>query len=125
MKDQIQEIRTAVLGSDLETVEPYFRDEMTLPCCVYEIVSDDIEPTLSNGGRLHRTALDLKILDDDMANVEAVATDVAAELDTYGDFDEVRSLFRTSVERDYDLPIEGSNTPIYSVTVSVVFWWSE
>tara|TARA_R100001594_G_scaffold149960_1_gene209381 strand:+ start:2551 stop:2928 length:378 start_codon:yes stop_codon:yes gene_type:complete len=125
MKEQLEEIRGVALDTALETVEPYFRDEMTLPCCVYEIVSDDIEPTLSDGGRLHRTSLDLKILDDDMAAVEDLAVSVAGEFDEFESGDYVRSLFRTSIERDYDLPIDGANTPIFSVTVSVVFWWSE
>ena len=126
MNLQIKEIRTAVIATDgIATCEPYFRDEVSLPCCVYEIISDDVEPSLTDGGRLHRTAMDLRLLDDDMADLEDLAVEVGEEIDGYDDFDDVRSLFRVSADRAYDMPIEGSNVPIYSITISVVFWWSE
>lgn len=123
MNEQLEAIRDALLdSSDIDRVEPYLRDEVSLPCITYELSSDVLELTMS-GGALHRSEIDFRCMASTYSGAEDLADAVGAAL-VDGALS-IPSFVRVALDRTYDLPIESSNSLMYNVGVSVAFWWSE
>ena len=123
----IGELRTRLLtSSDIDTVEPYLReDNEDLPVVVYEVTDDEYERDLQGGSDLRRTTVALRCYATSYLACDELIDAVDDILDGWTDTEEkIWAAERVSVSRAYALPIESSNQLLYEGSVEVVVHWN-
>ena len=129
MIQAIKELREQLLtSSDIDSVEPYLRDDSALPAVLYEVQSDETVMQLAAAGAdLRFAVIEFRALSEDYVEAESLAEEIRAKLEakTY-DGTPTQSVRIASFDRAYEMPVDSSNQVLYVVTVSVnVFFDSE
>lgn len=129
--DLLEWLNAGSLLPDDGVVEPYLRDDLSLPAIVYEIQSEEVErDLLTKVGTLRLSTVSFRCLSNTFSVAESTAAAVMTRLGNYtvvatGETaTAIRGLSVQSLDRSYSLPVESSNEILYEVDISVVVSWS-
>tara|TARA_R100001594_G_scaffold150193_1_gene210465 strand:+ start:1186 stop:1563 length:378 start_codon:yes stop_codon:yes gene_type:complete len=123
----IAKLRDRLLeSSSIDTVEPYLREETSLPVVVYEFSADDREMDLNQNSTLRRTVVLLRCMASSYSSADDMASAVESTLEDWSeDSPPINCALAQSVTRSFAVPVEASNALIYEAAVEVVVWWSD
>lgn len=121
MIEMVKELRTQLLtSSSITAVEPYLRDETSLPAIIYEVTTDEsVEQLSASGSTLRFSVVEFRALSEDYTEAEQLADEIRQKLQakTYNGTP-TESVRIASMDRAFELPIDSSNQVLYVVSVT-------